>query len=330
MNLLRKLIRQFRVKRYTYNLRRLYLRLDDIRIDRPIFVLGVQGGGLTIIMKALQRHSKTCFCLGNSDHWDAADNEMHAYLTDPLLPKRFSFVNNPVHHPKYRTNHWRYWTYALDDTIGMYRIAPDSLKAEEARRFRKVIKKAIRAYAHDPNDCRFVDKSQLYTINIAAIQKVLDKARPFFAVITRNPYAMVKRVTERYYENPNRLDFSFSHEESLSFCCQHWRNTYSWALKDGRCVENFALFSFEDFLSDPASLLKSLCVFADLNFNPNIVPAPDQDRTPYAMMPSRWYPIRQNVNQKYLDRLTRREISVIERECGDLALQLGYAPPGDG
>lgn len=327
MKLFRKLIRQFRVQRYQYNLRRLYPRLDDIRIDRPIFLLGVQGGGLTIIMKALQRHSKTCFCLGNSDHWDAADNEMHAYLHDPLLPSRFSFINNPHYHPQYRTKHWRYWTYALDDTIGMYRIDPNSLKTEEADRFQKVIKKALRAYAHDPHDCRFIDKSQLYTINIRAVQKALAESDPFFAVVTRNPYAMVKRVTERYYENPKRHGFPFSHEKNLRLCCQHWRNTYSWALRDRPYTENFAVFSFERFLVDPENFLRNLCTFARLNFESAIVPAPGQRPTAYAMMSSRWYPIRKNPNQKYLEKLTPKEISIIERECGDLARKLGYGPP---
>ena len=53
--------------------RRIYLPLSKINIKKPIFILGVQGGGLTIVSRILHRHSKVIYCNGNSKFWAGRD-----------------------------------------------------------------------------------------------------------------------------------------------------------------------------------------------------------------------------------------------------------------
>jgi len=56
-------------------------------IDRPIFLLGVQGGGLTLVARMLRRHPYAVSVTGNSTYWagpDEMQNVMGPYLPGEL------------------------------------------------------------------------------------------------------------------------------------------------------------------------------------------------------------------------------------------------------
>ncbi|BBO68397.1 hypothetical protein DSCA_23270 [Desulfosarcina alkanivorans] len=234
---------------------------------------------------------------------------------------------NKQYPTKYPTDRFRYWTYALDETLPLYRVDVESITPDISDRFQRVIKRVIRAYAHDPYRARFIDKSQLYTINIEAVKKALNPSTPIFIVVTRNPYAMCKRVAEIYYKSRHKHGFGITTERSIRLCCQHWRNSYELALAASEKVENIKLYQFEKIILDPEKYIRSMCDFAQLNFEIDILPAPGQKRTLYGSMRSRWYPMRVNVNDNYLNELTGREIDIIYHECGKLAESLGYKKP---
>ncbi|MBN1492512.1 MAG: sulfotransferase [Candidatus Omnitrophica bacterium] len=319
------ILSRYRRSKYTFNIRRLYVPLKNVSIDRPIFFLGVQGGGLTMIVKALQRHHNTCFCTGNSYAWDAADNEI--FTCNKYVPPALSFLNNDVYHPYYKTDYFRYWTYALDDTIDLYRMKSDSIDSGVKDEFRAVLKRIIRAYAHDIHNCRFIDKSQLYTINAHYLYKILEDTQPYFILVTRDPFAMCKRVAEKYYANPKKNNFTFSQEKNLRLCCQHWKNSIEIALKDGEHIPNFKVVQFEQFLKDPRHFLKDICEFVKLPFDETIVPGPDQKNTIFTQMQTRWYPMREDVNEQYIRTLEQDEIKIIEEICGHVAHTCGYETP---
>ncbi|MFC1808682.1 sulfotransferase [Candidatus Omnitrophota bacterium] len=319
------ILSRYRRSKYAFNLRRLYLPTKNVLIDRPIFFLGVQGGGLTLIVKALQRHQNTCFCTGNSHEWDAADNEL--FTCNKYVPSALSFLNNNVYHPNYKTDFFRYWTYALNDTMDLYRLNPESIDNTVREKFRAVLKRIIRAYAHDVRNCRFIDKSQLYTINARYLYKMLKDTNPYFILVTRDPFAMCKRVAEKYYANPKKNNFTFTHEENLRLCCQHWKNSMDIALTEGTHIPNFKVMKFENFLRDPQTFLQDICAFVDLPFDDKIVPGPNQKSTVFAQMQTRWYPLRKDVNEQYIQTLENNEIKIIEEICGAVAHTCGYTTP---
>ena len=51
------------------SLRKISYKLKDINVNKPIFILGTQGGGLTLISRILHRHPDTVYCSGNSKFW---------------------------------------------------------------------------------------------------------------------------------------------------------------------------------------------------------------------------------------------------------------------
>jgi hypothetical protein len=62
-----------------------------------------------------------------------------------------------------------------------------------------VIQKISLAYADDPDDCRFVDISQLYTVQIPYVAMMLEGCDPRFILASRNPYATCARAVAKEY-----------------------------------------------------------------------------------------------------------------------------------
>ncbi|WP_339859784.1 hypothetical protein [Thalassospira alkalitolerans] len=325
MPLINYFLKKYRLRKVTYTPRRLTTRLSEIKIDRPLFFLRVQGGGLTILAKCFQRLNNTCFANGNSDSWDAADNEMHVCVTSKKLPKEFSFHTNTFYPPELASNFYRYWTYATDQALPHFRIEdPESVGEKSLSGFRDYIKAIIRAHAKDINSCRFVDKSQLYTINTPLIRKALADSSPYFAIFGRSPYGSVPRTAKNYYLNPNKHGFDMSYEDALKLCAQHWNNTFSIALKDCNEKQDNLFLKIEDFFADPDSFCRKICDFAELDFSTEMAPKPDQKNTIYEQMARRWYPIKKSSTDSALRSLTELEISIVNEICGKTMQNLGY------
>src|SRR6056297_2994992 len=69
-----------------------YKDFDDIKIDKPIFLLGVQGGGLTLISRTIRRQKNIVSVTGNNNYWYGAD-EMQNVLW-PILPSQFTGIKH--------------------------------------------------------------------------------------------------------------------------------------------------------------------------------------------------------------------------------------------
>lgn len=316
--------RRYRVRKHWLTPRRITLPLSKIQIDRPVFFLGVQGGGLTVLLKCLQRLDVTCFCHGNRTSWDAADNEMHVCIDDAQMPEALSFFRNSVYPSGLPSNFYRYWTYATDGAVDDFRITPDQATPEMAHDFRQVIKKLIRAHARDPRKSRFIDKSQLYTICVGALDKMLADTNPYFILVARDPFGSVPRTARNYYLNPDKHGYDMDYRQALRYCAEHWRNSFALALEDGGRIKNFMTARIEDFFSEPPAFLEAVCDFAELPFDPDMVPGPGQPPTIYQQMGRRWHPLKPSATDKARDRLSADERDIILEVCGDVMTKLGY------
>ena len=89
-------------------------RSDDesVEIDRPIFLLGTQGGGLTIISRILRRLPEVISVTGNHRYW-AGDDETQNVLTS-ALPPELSWRDFQA--PGYNTAGHN-WIYGCDDYL---------------------------------------------------------------------------------------------------------------------------------------------------------------------------------------------------------------------
>ncbi len=311
-------------ERWLWSPRR-FRTLDAIPIDRPIFMLGVQGGGLTLIAHALQRHPDVVTMSGNHESWTAL-NELGV---EPSRMRRLPpslwgcKFRDDIEHPLFGDKHSN--VYATESLLGHYRrTAADATPAERVA-LERLLREHIAVYARDPRTARFLDKTQTYTVSVSFLDELLRRHDPRFLLVVRDPYTMAYRSVRR---QPPSFSREVSYHDQLRLAAEHWANSFRLALEDGERVEHFLVVRFEDFTHEPERLLRQICDFADLDFREDMLPQPHH-RMPFNSWPgeNKWYPIR---DDPWRAQLSEHEIAIIDESCRGLAERFGYELPAPG
>src|SRR5262249_51437934 len=140
-----------------------YLRsVNRVPLDRPIFVLGTQGSGGTIVGRCLRRSPSVVSCSGNSDYWTGTDEMATVRNRMARLPvslwgsKHRADVDSTVFAADQ--------LYAANELLPAYRrTAADATRTDSAR-FARILREHLAVYAHDSGHARFVDKTHAYTV----------------------------------------------------------------------------------------------------------------------------------------------------------------------
>lgn len=299
-------------------------RFEHIPIDRPIFLLGVQGGGLTLLSRILRRHPQVVSVSGNYRYWSGAD-EMHTVL-GPLLPPELAGTRYKVpwpDHPVFKPP--RSWTYASDELLPYYRKTARDATPEIKRRLERVLRMVIARHAPDGVHARFVDKSQVYTVRVSFLRALLKEHRPRFILVVNNPYAACYRAALGKAIDMERLKPRLSFPERLDICAQHWANSMRCALEDWD--EDMLLVRFEDFLRHPTRELKRICEHVELECHEDMLPAPHHKIPFGSRFRDRWYPLDPDRALHYIRQATREELNIIKARCGSLSERFGYPDP---
>jgi hypothetical protein len=222
------------------------------------------------------------------------------------------------------------WLYACDELLPHYRQDESGATPEMRDAFRSVLRRLIRLSGRSPlAPIRFLDMSQTNTVRVGLLNEALRDCHPKFVLLTRNPFAMCWRSTRRVADVV-RLDRS--EEEKLEIAVQHWKNSMTEALAyEGRA--DLAWWRFEDLVSAPEKILREICSFLELPFRPEILPGPE-DKFPFgsasdAFDGSKWYPMRPNVNERYLREIPTWASKVVSQQCASLLDRFGYESPHD-
>jgi len=305
--------------------RRFLRDLEAIPIDRPIFLLGVQGGGLTLIARILRRHPDVISVTGNASYW-AGPDEMQNVMGSFLPPELTGLHHKIPPHSRYpqRDN-----LYAIDELLPLYRKTAADATEEMARQFQRALRIALAIHARDVHRARFVDKSQTFTVRLSLVNALLRDCDPYFVLVTRNPYAMCFRAATRV-RTLQQLNLPL--ETRLDLAAQHWANSFRCALEDAGEAAHFLVMRFEDVVREPERWVQELCAFVYLDFDPAMLPAPDH-RFPLGAIGSsrgdhKWYPLRPKVNQPYLNALAPWMVDIIDGRVGELARRWHYSPEG--
>jgi len=119
---------------------------------------------------------------------------------------------------------------------------------------------------------------------------------------------------------------SLSYEERLHVAAQHYANTFGTILE---AFENISsqrrmIVKLEEFLMDPIKHLGMICERTGLSFDEDMLPQPHH-RYPFGTPDqSKWYPLKKDVNSKYLKQLDEKAIEVIQLYCGKITEQFSY------
>jgi len=296
-------------------------KFEEAEIDRPIFFLGVQGGGLTLLTRMLRRHPQVVSVSGNHHYWSGAD-EMHTVL-GPILPPELTgtrykvpYSNHPVFKPP------RSWTYACDELLPYYRKTARDATPELKRAFERVIRMCIARHALDKTNARFIDKSQVYTVRVSLIRELLKEYKPKFVLVVNNPYAACYRAALGKAQDMERLKDKLPFKERLKICAQHWANSIRCALEDRN--DDMLVVRFEDLLREPELVLRQICEHVELEFLKDMLPTPHH-RIPFgSRFRDRWYPLSLDRALHYIKKATPEELEIIKARCGSLAKELKY------
>ncbi len=313
----------YRTNRWRWSPR---FRSDDpaIPIDRPVFLLGTQGGGLTLLARILRRSESVVSVSGNARYWAGAD-EMQTVLWD-VLPEKLTWRNITV--PGFESK-WHNWVYASKEFFEHYHEDESGATPELEKEFKSILRRVIRLnrLGSDGVAPRFLDKSQSNTVRVGLVHKLLEDCHPKFVLLLRNPFAMVWRAASGD-SIVSKLNKSLP--EKLEISVQHWKNSMQAALEKKDAVD-MAVWRFEDVLAEPERRVREICRFTEIPFDTSILPGPE-DRIPWGSMYDafnrrKWYPLRPGVNDRYLREIPDWAIEVVQRECGALAGRFGYEPP---
>jgi hypothetical protein len=298
-------------------------RIDDpsVEIDRPIFLLGTQGGGLTLLSRILRRLPNVVSATGNHRYWAGYD-ELQDVLYDALPPQlRLHALRLPGSTPELRG-----WIYASELFFDQYHEDASSASAELEAEFKRMLRGLIRMNRPRgvSSGLRFLDKSQSFAVRVGLVAELLRDCQPRFVLVTRDPFAMCWRAVQKV-AGMVRLDLE--EREKVRLAAQHWKNTMETALNE--CGDApLAWWRFEDFLAGPERVIREICAFAELDFDPAILPGPE-DRIPFGSMydafdRSKWYPIRPPVNRPYLETIPAWAVEEVASSCGELVAKFGY------
>ena len=317
-------VRAYRRDRWRRSLRRRLPSVDAIPVDRPIFVLGLQGGGTTLVARCLLRHPAVVSMSGNSRYWVATDEIGFVRNRMARLPASLwsSSHRTDLAVPEFGATHSS--VYACDALLPFYRRTAADATYEDRSRLTRLLREHIAVYADDRSNARFLDKTHTYTVKVAYLDALLDGFDPCFVLVLRNPYTMCFRAIRG--KAPSWA-VAPPYDEQLRFGAEHWDNSYRLALEDGAKLERFVALRFEDFVADPAASIRMVCATVGLEFDEELVPQPGQ-RMPFATLPtdSKWYPLRPD---DWRSQVPERDAAIIDERCGALAQELGYFYAGD-
>jgi len=295
-----------------------------VTIDRPIFLLGNQGGGLTLISRILRRNHQVVSITGNANYWSGADEMQN--VVGPILPRELTGLRHkPYHHPVLTAP--RSWSYATDPLIQYYRNTELDYTVDLEKRFKSILKYTLARYSISDSP-RFIDKSQVFTVKVSLVNKILHANNPHFILVTRNPYIECPRAASGKAADMKRYRNYIPWEKRLKLATEHWKNSMLAVLDDiKRCNINIYLIRFEDFIRNPGKIINELCHYLDLEFEPKMLPH-KEDKIPFGShYRDRWYPLRSEVNKKYKGKFSDKDYQIVRKTCGDLARFFGYSEP---
>lgn len=312
--------------------RRLTTSLDEIEIDRPIFVLGVQGGGLTLLTRMIHRNEDVVTIGGGRAYW-VGNNEMDKQYVGEL-PEDFTLRSPKFQSPTFKTHMKgdeyehpvfgteRNWVYACNDLLERYRKSEDDWTPAKESQFRRAMKESIRAYTSDYANARFVDMSQTFSLKVPLLRKMFPEAR--FVIQMRNPYATcIKEAQDTSYNWRQTV----SMKRKLRIFSTHWQNTYAYALEDTKNYQHRIVVRYEDLVREPEAVLKKVLYTIDIAYDPDMIPRAHHSLPLGSSEHHKWYPVRSGANEKYLERLDPSTASIIQNTVDDIAQEYGYQSP---
>ena len=324
-NPLGRVVAKYHTTKIYWHPRRLYRKKNALAIKEPIFLLGVQGGGLTLISRVIRLLPNIVYISGNNKFW-AGPDELHndrrfKYFPDQLAlrsPGYFNLLGHEKQHPDFGTE--RAFLYATDEFLNEYRLDESDWTPELEYSLKDAIRQCLCVYAKDIHRAQFHDMSQSYTLKIPFLKRCFPDAK--FIIASRDPYAACWKQAQ------NSPIFHKDRYRAVRLAAEHWFNTYKYALQDTKNCHDTLLLRFEDFLLDWIAVSKKIYRFLD---GPNIDAKDLFNRYKSVPIgssaPKKWLPINFDVNKNHHEKIPEWACDIITQKCHELITLFQYELP---
>jgi len=279
---------------------------SNTNIKNPIFLLGTASGGLTIISRIIRRHPNVISASGDSNYFYGLDEIKQYYKKFiPKILDVFRFKNLSPSYGEF---------YAINKFIGYSTIKKKKFKSY-SKKYVMLLNAILKVFSKNLNNSRLIDKSQINTLNVKFIDYALKDCSPYYVLVVSNPYAIIAK---------NFINLGQHNEENLIYSIEHYKNIINKCLKDLQNTKNkYLIINFDNFLSRPEQIIKKIYVFLELKFNKNYMPKKD-DLYRIKSTDYKWYPIRKNTHAKYINKLSKKDIKLINKECSNIIKKLNF------
>ena len=275
-------------------------------IKKPIFLLGTASGGLTIISRIIRRHPNIISASGNSLYFYGLD-EINQYYKK-FLPKKLNIFRFKNFSPQYNA------FYGLSKFLKHSVIKKKKFKSYSSK-YVMLLNAILKVFSKDSDNDRLIDKSQNNTLNIEFIDYALKGCFPHYILIVSNPYAIIGK---------NFIKLGQHDKKNLIYAIEHYKNIISKCLKDLKKTKNkYLVLNFDDFLNKPEKVMKKIYNFLDLKFNKNFMPKVS-DLYKMKSTDYKWFPIKKNTHAKYINKLSKKEIKLINKKCSNIIKKLNF------
>jgi hypothetical protein len=298
------------------NVHKYFVPLETIEIHKPIYLLGLQGGGLTLLARMLKRNASVISCTGNWRQW-AGDGETHN-LYHRELPETLQ----GSHHKPHSVFGTCDMVYATRFLFDRFHKTPEDIREEDVRQYKKLIKGFLAKYGRDVDGPRFLDRSQTNTIRVTYLKALFEEEEPYFLLLVRNPYVWCKRAL---LKQTNVCKLNGSYEEKLRLACEQYCNSVTTCLEEANEVKHFATFRLEDLTASPHATLQRICSFLDLDLREDMLPSPSPRYHWGAIIDGKWWPLR-DPNAGYFGKISERDVTIIDEHCGNIITRFDYHP----
>jgi len=291
--------------------------LNEYKFNSPIFMVGLQGAGETLLGRIIRKSPEVVSVSGNYNFWFGPD-EMHTVL-GPILDRR---LTGQLHKVPRRDLYGRRrgWAYASDSLLHYYKLD----KEEVDIKLRKNLIYALRVIERFgiKGSSRIFDKSQSYALKIPAIREILKESNPKFIAVVRNPFASVYRAS---FKTTHLSREKISNETRVKVAATHWNNTITRILDAEEEKSNDLLIvKIEDCLESWPELIPIILKHVNLDYNPSFLPSQYDIIPTWAKRRERWYPVKKEVNKRYFDEIPKWVSDKVYEICGKNAKTLGY------
>lgn len=317
-----RLIMHYHETKIFWHPRLIYRSERDISITKPIFFLGVQGGGMTIMSRIVRLLPHIIYISGNHRFWTGAD-ELHnkprfKHLPDQLVlrsPGYCNLLGHEKNHPDFGFE--RAFLYASNEFLSEYRLTEFDWTPELDRALKQIIRRCLCVYASNHKQAQFIDMSQTYCLKVPFLKRCFPDA--LFIIVSRNPFAVCwkqAQISPIFHKEPQR---------AVQFAAEHWNNSYAYALNDTDNMDQVLQLRFEDFLQDPITISKKMLCFLGQP-QADVKKLIEQHKTiPLGSCePEKWFPIKHNVNKNHFATIPDWAREIIDRQCSALVQRFGY------